>query len=204
MDKKFLSLFSFDITPYSKEVEYKKGESIFSLGDDENKLVYIFKGNSKCSTIYPDGSTSLLDYAPSPSLYGELELLGIQKYTSNVIAETNCYGYLIDLARCKEKILADPVFLKNLLNYIATKLFRVNQRMADNISLPLKKRLAEYIIKMAKDDIYSENHITTSEYMACTYRHLLFTFSFFEENGALKKIKRGRYKIVDKAKLLED
>lgn len=204
MDNSFFSLFSFDIKPYVKRVEFKEGETIFHLGDETKRAIYLLEGFSKCSTIYPNGDNVLLDYAPSPSFYGELELLGIQKYTSSVVASTRCIGYEIDINRVGERLLDDPVFLKNLLFLTAQKLFRVNKVASDNIGLPLKKRLAKYILKNERDGYYNISHIKCSEYLSVSYRHLLFVFSSFEREGLIKRVGRGRYQILSLNKLLEE
>ncbi len=197
MLESFASLFSFDISPFVKDVSYKKGETIFFPGDESEKLIYIYTGSSRCSFIYPDGRCALLDYAPSPAFYGELELLSIQQYKSFVEAVTICKGYAIDTLHTKDKLLTDPVFLCHLASYIALKLFRVNKQMADNLNYPLKKRLASYILDKATDGIYSISHTDTSKYFATSYRHLLFVFKELEDEGIIEKRGRGKYIIKD-------
>lgn len=198
MDSEFKALFSFDITPYAREVEYLKGETILNIGDESGKLIYILSGSSRCSFIYPDGGIAQLDYAPSPAFYGEMEMLGIQRYTSFVEAVTDCKGYSIDLGGCRNKLLGDPVFLCNLARYIALKLFRVNSVSASNMSFPLKKRLSSYILDMESDGVYSVSHTDTRAYFSVSYRHLLFVFKELEEEGCIKRIGRGKYMITDR------
>lgn len=203
MDSSFTSLFSFDITSYVKEVTYNKGEAIFRPGDDSSSLIYIRSGYSRISYIYPDGGTQELDYAPSPLFYGELEMLGVQKYTSSVEAVTECEAYIIDIERCRELLLSDAVFLRNLALFISLKLFRMNKRMAENLNYSLKKRLASYILKNEEGGIYSRSHKDTALYFSSSYRHLLSIFRLLEDDGAIVREKRGRYRIVDRAKLIE-
>ncbi len=201
MQDTFLSLFSFDISPYVRDVSYKKGETIFFPGDESEKLIYIYSGFSRCSFLYPDGRYALLDYAPSPAFYGELELLSIQQYKSFVEAVTDCRGYEIDTLHSKDKLLSDPVFLKNLASYIAGKLFRVNKEMAKNLSYPLKKRLASYILDNSPSGVYSLSHTDTAKYFSTSYRHLLFVFKELEEEKLIQKVGRGKYRIIDELRL---
>ncbi len=199
----FKSLFSFDITPYVKEVTYNKGEAIFRPGDDSSSLIYIYSGYSRLSFVYPDGGIAELDYAPSPLFYGELELLGVQKYTSSVEAVTKCEAYIIDIDKCRDMLFSDAVFLKNLSLFIAAKLFRMNRRMAENSTLSLKKRLAVYILKNEENGIYSRSHKDTALYFSSSYRHLLYVFRSLEDEGALVREKRGHYRIADREKLIK-
>lgn len=198
MDNQFRALFSFDVTPYTTQVEYRKGETIFNIGDESGKLIYIFSGSSRCSFIYPDGGIVQLDYAPSPAFYGELEMLGIQRYTSFVEAVTDCTGYSIDIEKCRDKLLSDPVFLRSLARYIALKLFRVNSVSANNMSFPLKKRLSSYILRVESGGVYSLSHKDTSAYFSVSYRHLLFVFKELEDEGYIERIGRGRYRVIDR------
>lgn len=146
MDKAFLSLFSFDITPYTGEVKYSKGDVISKLGDDGGKLVCILRGETKCSYICPGGELTALDYAPSPAFYAELELLGVQKYTSLVEAVTDTEACVIDTEKVKDRLLSGTLFLRNLLSCVASKLLRVNMQMASWGSFPLKRRLSSCIL----------------------------------------------------------
>lgn len=203
MDRDFPSLFSFDITPFAVPVKYRRGEAVFNIGDESSKLVYIAEGFSRCYYIFPDGETAELDYAPSPAFYGEMEMLGIQRYTSSVEAVTECTGYSIDLTKCRDLLLSDPVFLRNLAVYIASKLFRVNSVSASNMSLPLKRRLSSYILRMESGGIYTESHTSVSKYLSVSYRHLLHVFNELEKEGALERIGRGRYRVKDR-RLLEE
>lgn len=198
MDKDFLSLFSFDITPYTKEVKYRKGETILTAGGDGGALIYIRKGGSRCSYIYPDGVMTALDYAPSPALYGELELLGVQRYTSLVEALTDVEAYLVDTIPIREKLLSDAVFLRYLAGYTAKKLFRVNMQMASSVSFPLRKRLSGYILDHERDGVYTVSHTEASSFLCVSYRHLLHVFNEFENEGLIERKSRGVYTIRDR------
>ena len=201
MDKDFLSLFSFDITPYTEEVKYRKGEVIFNIGDDGGKLIYTLSGETKCSYIYPGGELTALDYAPSPAFYGELELLGVQKYTSLVEAVTDTKAYVIDTTEVKERLLSDAVFLRSLLSYVASKLFRVNMQMASSVSFPLKRRLSSYILEHEDGGIYTMSHSEAAKYLCVSYRHLLNVFSTLEEEGLIERKSRGCYVIKNRTGL---
>ena len=195
MDSIFLSLFSFDITPYVQEVEYLKGETIFNIGDEGGKLVYIYSGSSRCSLLYPDGKNATLDYTQERAFYGEFELLGIQKYTSLVEAATPCRACVVDTSKCRDLLLCDAVFLRNLSVYIATKLLRVNLKTSVNLSYPLRRRLAEYILSSSESGIYSISHSDTARCLSVSYRHLLYVLRSFEDEGLIARTGRGVYRI---------
>ncbi len=189
----FPSLFSFDITPFLREAEYGKGESIFNIGDECGRLVYIYSGSSRCSLLYP----STLDYTEERAFYGEFELPGNRKYTSLAEAASSCPGYVIDTAECREKLPLDAVFLKNLPVYIALKLLRVNLKTSGNLTYPLRRRLAEYILSSSENGIYTRSHSDTARCLSVSCRHLLYVLKSFEDEGLIERKRRGVYRIVN-------
>lgn len=195
------SLFSFDISSYLKKVEYKKGENIFNGGDEIEKLVYIEKGSVLCSSINEEGETTALDLVTVPTIFGELELLEIQKYSSFVTSLTNCSGYLIETKRIKEKLLSDSVFLRFLLEQSAAKIYRINRITAINHSYSLKRRLINYILEREENGLYKENHTLCSQFLLTSYRHLLLTFSTLEKEGYIKREEKGVYRIINREKM---
>ena len=200
----FTSLFSFDITPYAKEVTYNKGDTIYALGDEIKTLVYIYEGLSSCSYIYPDGVPSLLDEVSSPAFYGELELLTSHKSTSLVTAITECRAYVIDIRLIEDKLLSDSVFLKAIASYLGEKLYRVNKKTSSNLSFPLRSRLSAYILKKEKNNVYSENHINTARILSVSYRHLMYELRKLEDGKVIERSGRGRYVIIDKGALAKE
>lgn len=195
------SLFSFDIIPYLKRVEYKKGESIFNGGEEIEKLVYIEKGTVLCSSINEEGETTALDLVTIPTIFGELELLDIQKYTIFVTSLTFCSGYVIETKRIKEKLLSDSVFLRFLLEQSAAKINRINKTAAINNSYTLKRRLINYILDREENGLYKENHTLCSQFLLTSYRHLLLTFSTLEKEGYIKREEKGVYRIINREKM---
>ncbi len=195
------SLFSFDITPYLKRVEYKKGESIFNGGEEIERLVYIEKGSVLCSSINEEGEITALDLVTIPTIFGELELLDIQKYTIFVTSLTSCSGYLIETKKIKEKLLSDSVFLIFLLKQSAAKVYRINNRAAINHTYSLKRRLINYILDREENGLYKENHTLCSQFLSTSYRHLLLLFSTLEKEGYIKREERGVYRIINREKM---
>lgn len=200
-NKNIYSLFSFDITPFLKRVEYKRGESIFNGGEEIEKLVYIERGSVLCSSINDDAETTALDLVTIPTIFGELELLDIQKYTVFVTALSFCSGYVIETKKIKERLLSDPVFLRFLLKQSAAKVYRINQVTSINHTYSLKRRLINYILDREENGLYSENHTLCSQFLLTSYRHLLLTFSTLEKEGYIKREERGVYRIINREKM---
>ena len=77
----------------------------------------------------------------------------------------------------------------------------VAQKKASAIGcFPLKNRLAEFMLEMEEENIYSVLHTEAAEYLGTSYRHLLLTLAQMTDQGVIKKAPGG-YLILDRNKL---
>lgn len=195
-EKTWRELFSFDITPYALWQDYPSGTAIFTQWQTTQRLIYLVRGRVKCTVSHENGAVTVLDFAQGPCFLGEMELLGVQAVTSAVTALTHCQGWVIDLAGCREKLLADPVFLKALCVYSNEKLLRISAAAARNQSYPLKNRLATFVLDTQRQGLYREPHTEAAAYLGVTYRHLLYVLADFVKEGLFEKTPQG-YRILD-------
>lgn len=201
-------LFSFAIMPYAHRQTYQSGDRIFSEGQHTAHLLYLVEGRVKCYVSHENGSISLSDFASAPCFLGEMELLGVQQTTIAVTALTDCVGWVIDLDGCRDKILQDAAFLRNLCVYSNEKIVRITTVAAQNQIYPLKNRLATFILKTQRQGFYRERHTEAAVYLGVSYRHLLYVLAEFTKDGILEKTPQG-YRIVsmdvlEKLKIKDD
>ena len=147
MERKSLGeLFSFDITSYASPVRYPSGTVIFPEWQKATQLLYLEEGKARCTMSHENGAVTILDFVEGPCFLGEMELLGVQKVTSGVTARTDCAGWMIRLEECREEMLNDPVFLRQLCIFSNEKAIRVTSTAACNQMYPLKNRLATFLL----------------------------------------------------------
>ena len=193
-------LFSFDITPYARAVDYPGGGEIFAEWQPITRLVYLLEGRAKCAMSQENGTMTVLDFAQGPCFLGELELLGLQERAISVMAVTPCRGWSIDWTACREAILSDPVFLRALCIGSNEKAIRVAATAARNQSYPLKNRLATFVLTTQRQGVYREPHTQAAAYLGVSYRHLLAVLADFVRAGFLEKTPAG-YRLADPAAL---
>lgn len=189
--------FTFDIRPYMSIVRFEGGESILREGERPAYLFYMTEGRAKTFLTQQNGRVSLISFPEAPCFIGEMELLGAQKEAKGVTAVTPCTCYAVRTAGCRERLLEDPKFLRELCLSLSRKAVENTRSYSRNQSYPLENRLADFILTTAAGGVYREKHTEASEYLGVTYRHLLYVLADFRKRGLLKKTRQG-YEIVDR------
>lgn len=183
--------FSFDITPFLHVYEFEKGEFIFHEQSYPEALFYMIEGKAKLYITHKNGKISLIDFLTSPTFMGEIELLNEAHYSKGIQTVTKTICLAVHFRDVKEKLLADPVFLKMLCLFLSTKTTSMTAKYTQNQAYPLENRLASFILLSSDHDFYKEKHTEVCEYLGVSYRHLLFVLAQFTEAGYLTKQNRG-------------
>lgn len=170
---------------------FENHDYIVRNSNNLSQLHLLIHGTAKISVTHEDGGSSIIYFLKPKELIGELTLLGIERETKDVIAMGTCISLSIPMTIAEEKLLEDTQFLLKISRYIGTKLldrtwFNVKQQ-----HYSLKPRLAAYILLCANNNLYSEKHTQTAEYLGVSYRHLLHTFQSLREEGIISKEKKG-------------
>lgn len=98
---------------------------------------------------------------------------------------------MIRLEECREEMLNDPVFLRQLCIFSNEKAICVTSTAACNQMYPLKNRLATFLLQSQRQGLYCEPHTQTAAYLGVSYRHLLSVLSDFVKGGLLRKTPAG-------------
>ncbi len=196
----FCAHFGFDITPWISEVRFEGGEEILCEGERPDFLYYLTEGRAKHYISREDGQVSLLTFLYAPCFIGEMELLGARRTADGVTALTPCRGYAIRAHDCREKLLSDAKFLRELCMSLSDRAVRNTEIYSRNQSCPLRARLADFILAASPNGIYRERHTEVSEFLGVSYRHLLYVLADFVKRGMLEKQPSGYY-IRDEAAL---
>ncbi|MGN7476742.1 transcriptional regulator YeiL [Solibacillus silvestris] len=183
--------FSFDIIPYIDVYEFNKGEFIFHEHSYPDYLYYMVEGKAKLYITHKNGKISLIDFLTSPTFMGEIELLNAERYSKGIQTVTKSICFAIAIREAKEKLLADPVFLKMLCLFLSQKTMNTTAKYTQNQAYPLENRLASFILLSSDQQFYKEKHTEVCEYLGVSYRHLLFVLAQFSEAGYLTKQNRG-------------
>lgn len=192
--------FSIDVLPDTLLFHIAAGEYIIEEGQSPAWLFYLARGRAKLYATLPNGRVSLIDFFGAPCFIGEIELVDINHDARAVQAIEECWCLALPMKLSRPRLLNDVTFLRNLCVALSKKNYRNIVSLTQNQSFPLINRLAAFILLTQHGDLYHEKHTQTAEYMGVSYRHLLYVFAQFIQDGLITKRQSG-YVITDKRKL---
>lgn len=162
---------------------------------DSNKSVdqlrFLVSGRAKILMIHEDGNRSIIHFVQKDDFIGELSFTGVESKPKDIVAINECICLSIPMTLAKESLLGDADFLLILNQYIVKKLLKRTWFSTKSQNYELKNRLAAYILMSECNGIYREKHTETSEFLSTSYRHLLYTFKQFIDDGIVSKDKGG-------------
>lgn len=188
----------------SRIFKYEKGEYIIEVGMPMTYLRFLVKGETKIFTTLENGKSYLLRIETPLRVYGDVELLKEMPFVAYVEALTDCYFIAVPNRTIQRHCLDHPPFLKYLITSLSDRLIELSYVSTDNILLPLRTKLAGFIL-LHLDDVTKQVNFTMSytdiaEQLGTTYRHLSRTLKEFEDMGMIRRNRR-QLRVLDEAKL---
>lgn len=169
-------IFKENMYDYCRIFEYAKGEMICENGDTISYLFLLVEGEAKVFTTLGNGKIYLLRIENPLSVYGDLETLMQNEYTANVEALNKCICIGIPMTHIRSTYLDYAPFLKFLCMSLANRLDKISQMSTSNVLLPLKNKLASYLLAHKELDTNNINvkssFVDIAEQLGTTYRHL--------------------------------
>lgn len=192
----FFHYFSDDALSFAELHRFEADEFILCEGQTPEYLYFVAEGQAKVYLSQINGKISLVNFLHAPCFIGEMELLNAQWDAIGVQAMTTVICIALPMQQFRKTLLNNPIFLRELCIYLSQKANDNSRTYTRNMCYPLENRLAKFIQLTAHGSIYSEKHTEAAEYLAVTYRHLLYVIAAFVKKGILQKTTCG-YKIID-------
>lgn len=199
---KIQDLFSIPIKPYLEVHCYKKGDYICRELDTLANLYFLVEGRAKMYQTHKNGKVSLIHFYSHGSILGEIELLGVTKTAHSVQAMVDTVCIQLPLYNCREEVLNDPKFLREIARHLGFKMLRDTDNLITSQAYTLETRLAAFILFSSTNDVYEEKHTEVSQYLGVSYRHLMRVISDFCNRKLIEK-EGNVYRIIGVEKLRE-
>ena len=190
--------FDQNILSISYLMTYGNKEWIQHASSSIDYLYLLLDGKAKLVKGEENGKQAILQFLYPGDFIGELTLVGAEKTTKDIISIGNSVCLAIPMFYAEKHLLTDNAFLRMISQYTGTKLLERTERAIHSQLYEFKYRLAELLLTITVDDIYQEKHTEMAEYLGVSYRHLLYTFQHFRDQGLIdkgKKIKINRTKL---------
>lgn len=154
------------------EVRLGRGQTLFSEGDEGDRLYVILSGKVKLTRTSADGRENLLAVLGPGEMLGELSLFDPGPRTASAVAVTDAALAGLGHDDLRPFITQQPEVAVHLLKALATRLRRTNDVMADLVFTDVPGRVAKALLDLASrfgkegDDGLHVHHDLTQEELA--------------------------------------
>ncbi|HUH66339.1 MAG TPA: Crp/Fnr family transcriptional regulator [Syntrophales bacterium] len=125
---------------------YKKGQTIFSEGDEGMGFYGIVSGRVKIFKLSPDGKEQILHIMETGEIFGEVPVFMGREYPAYAEAHVNCSLLFFPRISFIELIKKDPSLSLNMLALLSQRLRRFAALIEDLSLKEVPGRLAAYLL----------------------------------------------------------
>jgi CRP/FNR family cyclic AMP-dependent transcriptional regulator len=127
----------------------RKGEILFSQGDDADAIFYVRKGKVKVTVISKQGKEAVVAIVGADEFVGEGCLIGQPKRLSTASAMTDCVTMRVDKTEIMRVLREEPEFSQMFVAHILARNARVEEDLVDQLFNSTEKRLARLLLLLA-------------------------------------------------------
>lgn len=131
------------------EVGYQPGDRIYTAGDPAERLYVVAEGKVKIMQHAAAGRDVLLDILSTGEFFGNLTALGAAAFTDSAEAQSPACVLSIRSDSFRQILDEHPELALKTLDVMAARLDAANQRVLQLSSLPVEKRIAITLQKLA-------------------------------------------------------
>ena len=192
-----------ELSDSKRELQFKKGEMIFSEGSVPNGLYCVSKGIVKLETTSARGDGHILRLIKAGDVLGYRSLFANESYSANAIAVEPVEACLIPREKIQDLCQRHPELALQFLKSVSSELRRSEERLVAAIDKDATERVAEAILFL-KDNfsspIWTRREI--AEWAGTTPETVMRTLAALEDQGLIEQEGR-KIEIVDKQRLLD-
>jgi len=139
-----------DINQCFVEVGYQSGDRIYTAGDPAERLYVVAEGKVKIMQHGTGGRNVLLDILSTGEFFGNLTVLGATTYIDSAEAQAPACVLSIRSDSFRQILDQHPGLALKALDIMAARLNDANQRVLQLSSMPIEKRIAITLQKLAR------------------------------------------------------
>lgn len=137
-------------------VRLGRGRTLFSEGDEGDRLYVVIDGKMKLIRAAADGRENLLAVTGPGEMFGELSLFDPRPRTASAIAVTDVVLAGLGHEDMREWLKGRPEVASHLLRAMARRLRRTNDILADLVFTDVPGRVAKALLDLA--DRFGQEH----------------------------------------------
>lgn len=190
------------IAAQKKNIEIKKGQQIFTEGDEATHIYFVYSGKVKVHKRWDDEKEIIIRFAKPGDILGHMGLGSDPVYPVSTTAIEPTVICAIGIPFFESTLKVNPEFTYTLMKLFANELQESEKRMRNLVHMPVKERIALALLNLKKqfgvDDHGAINIELTrqdlSSFAAVSYETLfkvsneLLSHGLIEVNGKSVKI----------------
>jgi len=152
------------------ETKIRRGEVLFSEGDEGDRLYIVTEGKVKLGRTSSDGRENLLAILGPGQMFGELSLFDPGPRSATVTAVTDCTMQSLSHDELGQWLDGRPEVARGLLTQLAGRLRRANDVVADLVFSDVPGRVAKALLdlssrfgRVADDGVHVHHDLTQEE-----------------------------------------
>lgn len=184
--------------------DYEKYEALTRAGDEVVAIYLLVQGTVKIFNSLENGKTYIIRTEQAPAIYGDLELFHYATYVANTVCLTHCRAIRIPISVAKRSLTQNIVFVQLMCQSLAGRLESISTLSLNNLYLPVKAKLANYLLINQKNNcLVIDNSLTDiAQRIGTSYRHLQRILKQLNDAGVIQK-SRYEIRIIDSKRLIQ-
>ena len=128
---------------------FRKGEVVFSQGDQADAIFQIQKGKLKLTVVSNQGKEAVIALLTGGDFFGEGCLAGQIKRMCTATAMTECLTVRLEKSEMVRVLRDEPVFAESFMHYLLSRNIRIEEDLVDQLFNSSEKRLARVLLLLA-------------------------------------------------------
>jgi CRP/FNR family cyclic AMP-dependent transcriptional regulator len=129
--------------------KYRKGEIVFSQGDEADSIFFIENGGVKVTVVSEQGKEAVIAVLGAGDFCGEGSLAGQPRRMASAAAMTDCEIMRLEKAAVVRVLRDEPTFSEMFVAHLLARNIRVEQDLVDQLFNSSEKRLARALLLLA-------------------------------------------------------
>jgi len=136
---------------FTEELEFGKGERLFSEGDPPAHLWMIFEGEVKVFKEYPSGKSAVIGLFDKGAVVAEVAIIDGDPYPASCQAVTPGRAGMIKREDALRIITTDPIVARKAMMNISRKLRDITDTLGSMSVQSVIRRLSRFLVRMAEN-----------------------------------------------------
>jgi CRP-like cAMP-binding protein len=185
-------------------VKYRRGDLLFSKGDEATELYVIVSGRIAIAAPASDDRESVLSVLGAGALLGEVSLFDGGARSATARALTTAQAITLSFDDVRDVLRRQPELLWTVLEILARRLRATDEALADAVFLDVTGRTAKRLLELADGEKEFRIPLTQEELagmVGASRERVNKAIATFVRLGWLELTGRGHYRILDREEL---